>query len=72
MTYIVLTSEQWARLKSTAARVGDCTFAVSMAQPGIAAAGSPEHDMQIAVGDAENASQDLSRLVAEIEASNGT
>ena len=71
MIYVVLTSEQWARLKATASYVGDCTFEVSMAQPAIATIGSPEHDMQVAVGEVENASQALSALVAEIAASNG-
>lgn len=71
MTHIVLTSDQWARLKTTTARIGECAFAVSMAQPAIAAFGSPEHDMQVAVGDAEKANHDLSQLVAEIAASNG-
>ena len=71
MTYIVLTSEQWTRLKATATHVGDCTLEVSMAQPAIATFGSPEHDMQVAVGDAEKAHHDLSQLVAEIAASNG-
>lgn len=70
MTYIVLTSDQWARLKATTERIGECAFAVSMAQPAIAAFGSPEHDMQLAVGEMEETSRTLAAFLAEVAASN--
>ena len=69
MRAIILTEVQWNRLKAAAGHAGECMFGVSMAQPAIAEFGSPAHDMQIAVGQAENAMRELSALLAEVESS---
>ena len=70
MRPITLTEAQWNCLKAAAGHASECMFGVSMAQPAIAEFGSPAHDMQIAVGQAENAMRELSALLAEVE-SNG-
>ena len=71
MKCILLSEAQWQRLKAAAGYAGECMFGVSMAQPAIAEFGSPEHDMQIVIGQTENAMRELSALLAEIEASDG-